>query len=81
MKMDSKSKTLKYWYSSTGRGMRNNRTIHQASGLKRKLWLNVEIKEIKMLGLTYYQCCFPLLCSYCLFVGGSVHLNSVVKMM
>jgi len=36
MKMDSKSKTPKYWYQSTGRGMRNDWTIRPASGLKRK---------------------------------------------
>ena len=37
MKMDSKSRTLKYCYQSTGRKMRNDRTIRPASGLKRKL--------------------------------------------
>ena len=31
MKMDSKSKTPKYWYQSTGHGMRNNRMIRPAS--------------------------------------------------
>ena len=36
----SKSKTPKYWYQSTGRGMRNDRTISKASGLKRKLCCN-----------------------------------------
>ena len=36
MKLDSKSKTPKYWYQSTGRGMRDDRTIRPASGLKRK---------------------------------------------
>jgi len=29
-------KTPKYWFQSTGRGMRNDRTIRPASGLKRK---------------------------------------------
>jgi len=37
MKMDSKSKAPKYWYQSTGRGMKNDRTIRPASGLERKL--------------------------------------------
>ena len=36
--MDSKSKTPKYWYQSTGCGMRNDWTIRPASGLKRKPW-------------------------------------------
>ena len=36
MKMDSKSKTPKYWYQSTGRGLKNDRTIRPTSGLKRK---------------------------------------------
>ena len=36
MKMDSKSETPKYWYQSTGRGRRNDRTMRPASGLKRK---------------------------------------------
>ena len=35
MKMDSKSKTPKYWYQSTGRGMRND-DDDDTSGLKRK---------------------------------------------
>ena len=33
MKMNSKSKTPKYWYQSTGRGMRNDWTIHQTKTL------------------------------------------------
>ena len=36
MKMDCKSKILKYWYQSTGRGMRNVQP--PTSDLKRKLW-------------------------------------------
>ena len=36
MKMDSKSKTPKYWYQRTGHGMRNDRTLRPASDLKRK---------------------------------------------
>ena len=34
--MDSKSKTPKYWYQSTGLGMKNDQTIRPAPGLKRK---------------------------------------------
>ena len=36
MKMDSKNKTPKYWYQSTGRGMRNDLTIRLVTGLKQK---------------------------------------------
>ena len=38
MKMGCKSKSSKYWYQSTGRGMRNDRTMRPASGLNRKPW-------------------------------------------
>ena len=36
MNMDCKSITPKYWYHSTGRGMRNDQTIRPASDLKLK---------------------------------------------
>ena len=45
--MDSKSKTPKYWYQSTRRGMKNDQTICPAPGLKRKPWIGNILSNVK----------------------------------